>query len=131
MTEMGDCSVTEKELRKLNRYQLLELLVAQTERANALEEKLEKVQSQLDSHDIRMSVVGSIAEASLQLSGIFNTAQNAADLYLNAVRDRADQMEEEAEEKARAIIEDAEIRARQIIQAAQVAAHNRMGNKIR
>ena len=118
--------MTEKELRKLNRYQLLELLVAQTERANMLEEKLEEAQSKLDSHDIQMSVVGSIAEASLQLSGIFNTAQNAADLYLNAVRDRVNQMEFEAEQKAQAIVETAERRAREILRAAQVSAKNRI-----
>ena len=121
--------MTEKELRKLNRYQLLELLVAQTERANMLEEKLEAAQSKLDSQDIKMSVVGSIAEASLQLSGIFNTAQSAADLYLNAVRDRGNQMEFEAEQKAREIIEAAERRAREILLSAESLAKSRMGKR--
>lgn len=123
--------MTEKELRKLNRYQLLELLVAQTERANALEEKLEKVQSKLDSHDIQMSVVGSIAEASLQLSGVFQAAQKAADLYLDAARERADRMEEEAERKSRALVEEAERRAREILRSAQMIAGNGMGHKER
>ena len=123
--------MTEKELRKLNRYQLLELLVAQTERANVLEEKLEKAQSKLDSHDIQMSVVGSIAEASLQLSGVFQAAQKAADLYLDAARERADRMEEEAERKARALVEEAERRARDILRSAQMIAGNGMGHKER
>ena len=41
--------MTEKELKKLNRYQLLELLLAQTERADSLEQKVEQLQAQLEA----------------------------------------------------------------------------------
>ena len=62
--------MTEKELKKLNRYQLLELLIFQTERADQLEKELAETRKQLEEHNIRLSKLGSIAEASLQLSGI-------------------------------------------------------------
>lgn len=36
--------MTEKDLRKLNRYQLLEMLIMQTERADKLQSKLEEAE---------------------------------------------------------------------------------------
>lgn len=107
--------MTEKELKKLNRYQLLEMLIMQTERADALQKQLEEVQAQLDSRNINLSVLGSVAEASLQVSGVFEAAQKAADLYLNAARERSITMEEEAQKQAEAIVSEAERKARQIM----------------
>lgn len=100
--------MTEKELRKLNRYQLLELLIIQTERADRLQEQLEAAQKRLNDKDIRLSALGSIAEASLQLCGVFETAQDAADNYLTAAKRQAIEIEEEARQKAAKIIAEAE-----------------------
>lgn len=86
--------MTEKELKKLNRYQLLEMLILQTERADRLEQELEETRKRLEEHDLRISQLGSIAEASLQLSGIFEAAQKAADLYLDEAKKRAAQTSE-------------------------------------
>ena len=58
--------MTEKELRKLNRYQLLELLVMQTERVEKLQKQLEQMEAQFNDQDIRLTAMGSIAEASLR-----------------------------------------------------------------
>lgn len=93
--------MTEKELKKLTRYQLLELLIVQTERADKLEQQLKKVQGRLNNQEIQMTVLGSIAEASLQLSGVFEAAQKAADQYLEAARAQAEKLLREAEERAR------------------------------
>lgn len=92
----GGSPVTEKDLKKLNRYQLLEMLIIQTERADDLQRQLEQAQEQLNSREVQMTVIGSIAEASLQLSGVFDAAQTAADMYLSAAKDRAAAMEAEA-----------------------------------
>lgn len=86
--------MTEKELKKLNRYQLLEMLILQTERADRLELELEEARKQLEEHNLQIAQLGSIAEASLQLSGIFEAAQKAADLYLAEAQKRADQIAE-------------------------------------
>ena len=99
--------MTEKDLKKLNRYQLLEMLIIQTQRANELEKQLEEVQAKLDSRNVQMQDIGSIAEASLQLSGIFEAAQNAAELYLNGVKERAAALEMEYKQRAEAILEQA------------------------
>lgn len=106
--------MTEKELRKLNRYQLLELLVVQKERADRLESRLEAAEKQLIDQDIKLASLGSIAEASLQVSGIFQAAQEAADRYINAARRKAEEIEQAARENAERIIREAEEKARQL-----------------
>ena len=106
--------MTEKELKKLNRYQLLEMLIIQTERADELQKRLEESESRLNSRDVQMTVIGSIAEASMQLSGVFEAAQNAADMYLNAAKERAAELEADALRRAQEILEEANRKARAI-----------------
>lgn len=106
--------MTERELRKLNRYQLLELLVVQKERADRLESRLEAAEKQLIDQDIKLTSLGSIAEASLQVSGVFQAAQEAADLYVNAAKRKAEEIEQTARENAERIIREAEEKARQL-----------------
>ena len=77
--------MTEKELRKLNRKQLLELLLKQTKRVDELEKELEECKAELDNKKLVISECGSLAEACLKLNGIFEAAQNAADQYLENV----------------------------------------------
>lgn len=98
--------MTEKELRKLNRYQLLELLVVQTERADKLQARLEAAEKALNEQNIQISSLGSIAEASLKLSGVFEAAQNAADRYLAAAREQADAIVAQAREQAAPVSEE-------------------------
>ena len=95
--------MTEKDLRKLNRYQLLELLVVQTERADKLQARLEATEKQLNDQNIQLASLGSIAEASLELKGVFNAAQEAADMYVNAAKKKAEEIIAQAEEQARHI----------------------------
>ncbi len=95
--------MTEKDLRKLNRYQLLELLILQTERADKLQERVAELERQLKEQDLQIASMGSIAEASLQLGGVFQAAQEAADIYLNAAKERAQEIEEAARAKAERI----------------------------
>ena len=113
--------MTEKELKKLNRYHLLEMLLIQTQRADSLQKQLDEAQAQLDDREIQMTVMGSLAEASLQLSGIFEAAQNAADLYMKGVEKKAALLEADAERKAEAILEAARDQARKILREAESA----------
>ena len=106
--------MTEKELKKLNRYQLLELLIIQTERANDLEQKLQEALAKLESRDQQIDTLGSITEAALHLSNVFEAAQSAADLYVNAAKERSEAMEAEATRNAQSILEEANRKATQI-----------------
>ena len=96
--------MTEKELKKLNRYQLLELLIMQTDRADKLQSKLESVEKELNEQELKMATFGSIAEASLQLGGVFQAAQKAADIYIDAAKKHAEEIEEAAHKKAAEIL---------------------------
>jgi len=78
--------VNNNELRKLNRKELLEILVSQAELIDELEKELDKTKKELNNKTIIIKEAGSIAEASLKLSGIFEKAQEIADEYLNSIK---------------------------------------------
>ena len=106
--------MTEKELRKLNRYQLLELLMIQTQRAEELQAKLEELEAKISDREIRLSTIGSIAEASLQLGGVFEASQRAADLYLEAAQKQADEIIASARRRADFIVKKATLEAQSV-----------------
>ena len=106
--------MTDKDLKKLNRYQLLELLVVQTERADRLQQKLDEAEKQLQQKELNMRSLGSIAEASLELGGVFQAAQAAADLYIEQAKQHGEQIKEEAHQRAAEIVAQALAQARRI-----------------
>ena len=75
-----------KELRKLNRIQLLELLYEQQTRIEELEKENEDLKTKLEERRVILSKVGSIADASLALTKVFDEAQKSADIYLDSIR---------------------------------------------
>ena len=104
--------MTEKELKKLNRYQLLELLVMQTERADKLQATVETLEGRLAEREFRMSQLGSIAEAAIQISDVMEASQQAADLYLEAAKKQAENIIDHAHIQAAKIISQAEAEVR-------------------
>lgn len=106
--------MTEKDLKKLNRYQLLELLIVQTGRADGLQARLEEAEKQLNEKNLKMASLGSIAEASLQLGGVFQAAQAAVDLYIDAAKQKAEEIEEAAHKRAAEILAEAQAQAHRI-----------------
>ena len=78
--------MTDKELRRLSRAELLEMLLAQTEENERLRKRLVEVERSLDDRRIEVSRAGSLAEASLRLNGVFQAADQAANQYLENVR---------------------------------------------
>lgn len=75
-----------KELRKLGRLELLELLAEQARVIEALEQKLAEQEKLLTERNMIIKKSGSIAEASLLLHDVFNAAQRAADEYVRQVQ---------------------------------------------
>ena len=74
-------AMTEKELRRLSRMDLLEMLLEQSREVERLQKELETVKNQLSDRRIMEQEAGSIAEASLKLNKVFEAAQQAADQY--------------------------------------------------
>ena len=114
--------MTEKELKKLNPYQLLELLVVQTEQADDLQQKLEAMEKISRTQNFEISNLGSIAEASMQVSGVLEAAQTAADLYLDAARRQAAEIVQAARRQAEDILARAEAKAKLFNPAADAGA---------
>ncbi|HFT4246574.1 TPA: DNA repair protein [Streptococcus suis] len=77
-----------KNLRKLKRIELYEIMLAQSEEIDCLRNQLEKIKIELADRRIMISQSGSIAEASMKLTNIFEEAQKAADLYLYNVKNK-------------------------------------------
>ncbi len=77
---------TERELQRLNRRQLLGLLLIQTKQIEDLENKIAVLERQLSDRRIQEEEAGNIAEAALKLNRVFEAAQAAADQYLENVK---------------------------------------------
>lgn len=75
-----------KELRRMRKFELLELLLEQEREIQSLQTENAALKEQLDIQQIKIEQAGSIAEAALSLSGVFEAAQNAADLYLRLLK---------------------------------------------
>ena len=78
--------MTSKELRKLSRKELIEVLLAQTREMEQLKAELNSKNELLEKREINIRESGSIAETALRLSGIFEDAQKASDTYLAEIR---------------------------------------------
>lgn len=75
-------------LRKLSRTQLLTMLRDQELEIKELKAQNAELKRRLDEKRIRIQESGSIAEASLRLTAIFEEAQKAIDLYrLNCMKE--------------------------------------------
>ena len=78
--------MTEKELKKLSRVELLELLVEQTERCEELERKLAETEQELKNQTLNVKEVGTLAEACLKVNQVFEAADAAAKQYLANIK---------------------------------------------
>lgn len=78
--------MTNKELRKLSRTELLKLLLEQSKEVDRLKQELESAQEKLKSRRLEVKQAGSIADAALQVNKVFETAQKAADQYLENIQ---------------------------------------------
>lgn len=78
--------MADKDLRRLGRPELLEVIKMLQDENSALEKKIEELEKKLEDKRIIMQNAGSIAEASLQLNKIFEVAQATADQYINSVK---------------------------------------------
>lgn len=112
--------MTERELRRLSRTDLLELLLVQRRENEQLRCLLDQAQAQLADRTIQINKAGSIAEASLQLSDIFTAAQDSCQSYVDNIKLLSErqnavcqQMEQETREKCDRMIAEAELKTQQ------------------
>jgi cell division septum initiation protein DivIVA len=94
-----------KELKRLRRRDLLELLIDLSKENEQLREKNKDLETQLNERTIAVAKAGSLAEAALQLNGVFEAAQEACDQYIQNMQQRCRQLEEDTENRCRQMLE--------------------------
>lgn len=107
--------MTDKEFKKLNRSELIEIIYQLQKNEQSYIDEIKLLRSQLETKNFKISNAGSIAEAALSLSGIFEEAQKTADIYLDEIRT----VNEEGKKEAQKLILDAKIQAKKIIEEAE------------
>lgn len=125
--------MTDKELQKLNRAGLLELLIAAQKENESLKEQLAETQQRLQKRKIELTEAGSIAQAALQLNGIFEAADKAAAEYLENVKALGstqemvcEQRDRESREAAKALLQETQEKADQLFVEAQRKAEEHL-----
>jgi len=121
--------MTDKDLKKLRREDLIEVILQLQKEEQQLNEKLETAQKQLNDKNLRISESGSIAEATARLNGLFEAAQATADDYVAQVRlknadaeAQRETMLAEATQKADQLVKDASGKADRILSDAETQA---------
>lgn len=94
--------MTKKELKKLSRADLLELLLLQTRESERLQAELDEARAKLDDRTLRVTKAGNLAKATLEINGVMEAAQEAAAQYLENVR----RIEEETRRKSGLLLEE-------------------------
>ena len=95
--------MTEKDLKRLSRADLLEMLIDQSVELRKTQAALKDAEEKLNVRRIAIDQAGSIAEAALQLNGVFDAAQTACKQYMDNIRllsERQDEICKQREEES-------------------------------
>lgn len=91
---------------KLKRNKLLELMLEFSKENEELREENNELKRQLEDKYMNLSEAGSIAEAAIRVSGVFETAQQAAERYLENIQKLCEEQERICQNKYLAVIEE-------------------------
>lgn len=73
-------------LKKLNRMQLLEMLIEQGKELERLKEENAQLKEKLENRTMEFQECGNLAEAVLKVNRVMEAAQAAADEYLKQIK---------------------------------------------
>ena len=91
--------MNEKELRKISRKELLELLLEQANRIIDLEKELANAKAKLEDKTIMLNEAGNIAEASLKITDLFQKTMETCKIYSDNIEELNSRIEKEVREK--------------------------------
>ena len=106
--------MTDKEIKKLSRAELLQMLIQLSQENEDLRAQVTALEEQLTDRSIKIGSAGSIAEASLQLNGVFAAAEASVAQYLENITNQEelfDSKRRAAEDKAEQIVAEAQRKA--------------------
>ena len=107
--------MTDKEFKQLSRAQLIDIIYQLQLQVDELKEKNHNLEKALKDKRLRINNAGNIAEAALEINNCFLSAQNAAEHYLNEIRE----IRKETEEECEWLLSEARAEAELIIASAQ------------
>ena len=107
--------MTDKEFKRLSRSELIEIIYQLQLKQEELAADNEKLEKELVDRRIRVHKAGNIAEAALELHNVMQSAQAAADHYVEETKIRVDI-------ERRRIVKDARDKADEIIAKARQEA---------
>lgn len=84
-----------KELKKLSRRELLELLIEQGREIDTLKAELEEAEKKLSDKTIKIREAGTVAEAAFMLNGVYEAAEAAVSQYVENIKKLSEQKEME------------------------------------
>lgn len=79
--------MTDKEFKRLSRSQLIEIIYQLQLQLDELTEHNQLLEDALADKRLRISNAGNLAEAALEINDCFSSAQNAAEQYLNEIKE--------------------------------------------
>ena len=91
--------MNEKELRKISRKELLELLLEQANRIVDLENELTKIKAKLEDKKIMLNEAGNLAEASLKITDLFQKTMETCKIYSDNIDELNSRIEKEVRKK--------------------------------
>lgn len=109
--------MTDKEFKRLNRAQLIEIIYKLQLQIDELTEQNLSLETALADKRLRIENAGNLAEAALEINDCFISAQKAAEQYLNEIK----LMRDETKAKAQRILSRALAEASEIVASAKKA----------
>ena len=88
--------MTDKELNRLSRSALIDIIYELQQQNQQLEVSRQQLQQELSKRELILANAGSIAEAALQINGVMEAAQAAAEQYLLSLKAVSSKAEESA-----------------------------------
>ena len=111
--------MTDKEFKRLNRSQLIEIIYQLQLKQEELSADNERLSKELSDKRLRVNKAGNIAEAALEIHNVMQSAQEAADHYLEEIKIRVNneyqRILKEAKKTAAQILETAQKEADEIV----------------
>lgn len=78
-------NIMKKELKRMSRSELLEILIFQVEENERLKAELDECKTLLERRNIAVSETGTLAEAAIRINEVFEAADAAAKQYLENI----------------------------------------------
>ena len=121
--------MTDKEFKRLNRAQLIDIIYQFQLKIDTLTEQKQELERELADKRLRLNNAGNIADAALEINDCFRSAQNAAEQYLNEIKAIREETEaerhrilSETQEQRERILSETQEERQRIIAEAQAEA---------